>query len=121
MSDRNRILLVEDDHDFAESLNLLLQIKGFETIVTNSGEEALDVYSEQEFDCILMDIKLPGITGVETLSRILEQAPGAKILLMTGCERGSPEVLSASLAGAAGVLYKPFRINDLLSIINKQL
>ena len=119
MIKKNAILLVEDDRDFAESLKLLLQIKGFEPTVVVSGEEALDAYSENEFSYIVMDIKLPGISGVETLSQILEQAPKAKILLMTGCERGSSEVLAANMAGAIGVLYKPFRINELLSMLNK--
>ena len=121
MLNNNSILLVEDDRDFADSLKLLLQIKGFEPTVVGSGEEALDEYFAKDYSCVLMDIKLPGISGVDTLNRILEQRPKAKILLMTGCERGSNEVLSASTAGAIGLLYKPFRINDLLTMINNSL
>ena len=119
MMSEDKILLVEDDRDFAESLKLLLQMKGYDPTVVASGEEALDVYFDGGFSFVLMDIKLPGLSGVETLNVILERAPQCRILLMTGCEKGSPEVVSASMAGAVGVLYKPFRINDLLSAINK--
>ncbi len=117
-SDRKHILLVEDDRDFSESLKLLLQVKGFEITLAMSGEEALDLFSPDKYCCVLMDIKLPGISGVETLEKILAQSPPARILLMTGCERGSAEVATANMAGAVAVLYKPFRINELLSYIN---
>ena len=116
--DSKHILLVEDDRDFSESLKLLLQIKGFEISLASSGEEALDLFAGSDYCCVLMDIKLPGISGVETLEKILEQAPQTRILLMTGCERGSEEVASANMAGASAVLYKPFRINELLDYIN---
>lgn len=119
MDSTQTILLVEDDRDFAESLKLLLQMKGHEVTTVASGEEALDVYSETDFSFVLMDIKLPGLSGVETLDNILESSPQAQVLLMTGCERGSAEVITATMAGAIGVLYKPFRINELLSMINK--
>lgn len=120
MKTEKKILLVEDDRDFAESLKLLLQMKGFSVVAVASGEEAIDLHPSGHFSFVLMDIKLPGISGVDALNAILEQAPSAKVLLMTGCERGSDEVMSANRAGAISVLYKPFRINDLLKIIDNQ-
>lgn len=116
-----QLLIVEDDRDFSESLRLLLQIKGFSVKLAASGEEALDLIHDDDFFCVLMDIKLPGISGIETLEKIVAEQPGARVLLMTGCERGSPEAASAHKVGAHHVLYKPFRINDLLYIINKLL
>ncbi len=116
--ERRHILLVEDDRDFSESLKLLLQIKGYITTLAASGEEALDLFTPGKFCCVVMDIKLPGISGVETLEKILKQTPQTKILLMTGCERGSEEGASANMSGAVAVLYKPFRINELLSYID---
>ena len=117
MAELEKILLVEDDHDFSESLRLLLQIKGFEAVLARSGEEALDLFDADPFGFVLMDIKLPGMSGVETLEELLVRAPRTRILLMTGCERGSGEVASASMTGAIGILYKPFRINELLGYI----
>jgi len=113
----NEILLVEDDRDFSESLKLLLEMKNFSVVVVGSGEEAVDVYSSRSFSCVLMDIKLPGISGLEALEQIQEINSDARILLMTGCERGSDEVASAQMAKTIGVLYKPFRIKELLTII----
>jgi DNA-binding response OmpR family regulator len=113
-----KLLLVEDDRDFSESLRLLLQMKGFDVTLAYSGEEAIDIYRAGEFCYILMDIKLPGMSGIETLNHLMEHYAEAKILLMTGCERGSDEVASANMTKAIGVLYKPFRINDLLNFID---
>ena len=96
-----------------------LQISNEETQELALNNLTADVYFEGDFSFVLMDIKLPGLSGVETLNIILEQSPKTRILLMTGCERGSAEVASANMAGAIGVLYKPFRINDLLTLINK--
>ncbi len=118
MDDRRHLLLVEDDRDFSESLRLLLEIKGFAVTRAVSGEEALDLFEENRFCCVLMDIKLPGMSGVETLAAIMSRAPDTRALLMTGCERGSDEVISASRSGAISVLYKPFRINELLNYID---
>ncbi len=113
-----KLLLVEDDRDFSESLRLLLQMKGFAVSLAYSGEEAIDLHRDGAFDYILMDIKLPGMSGIETLDQIVDHYAEAKVLLMTGCERGSEEVASANMTRAIGVLYKPFRINDLLNFIN---
>ena len=118
MAEEKKILMVEDDRDFTESLRLLLEIKKFTVVTARSGEEALDLFTENDYCCVLMDIKLPGLSGVETLDALLRRSPGTKVVMMTGCERGSEEVVSATSIGAAGVLYKPFRIADLLNLID---
>lgn len=117
--DNRKLLLVEDDRDFSESLRLLLQMKGFDVTLAYSGEEAIELYRDDTFYYILMDIRLPGMSGIETLNQIMASSAEAKILLMTGCERGSSEVASANMTKAIGVLYKPFRVNDLLNFINE--
>lgn len=116
---KRKLLLVEDDRDFSESLRLLLQIKGYSVDHAISGEQALDIIPNDDYYCVLMDIKLPGISGIETLEKILSDRPNTRVLLMTGCERGSPEVASAHKVGAEHVLYKPFRINELLTSLDE--
>jgi len=120
MTKDRKLLLVEDDRDFSESLRLLLQIKGYDVTLAYSGEEALDLYGKDDYCCILMDLKLPGLSGIDTVERIHRESPGTRVLLMTGCERGSSEVAAANQVGAIDVLYKPFRINELLSCLNGQ-
>lgn len=119
MTDENKILVVEDDRDFCESLKLLLEIKDLSVVSANSGEEALDLFDQNNYCCVLMDIKLPGMTGIETLDEIMRRSPRTRVIMMTGCERGSEEVLSATRAGAFNILYKPFRIGDLLELVEK--
>lgn len=121
MADENKILMVEDDRDFSESLKLLLEIKDLSVETANSGEEALDLFEGNDYCCVLMDIKLPGMTGIETLDKMLRLSPGTKVIMMTGCERGSEEVVSATKTGAVNVLYKPFRIGDLLKLVEESI
>lgn len=118
---QHKVLIVEDDRDFAESLNMVISIREHEVQVVHSGEEALDSFDPAEHSVLLMDIRLPGINGVETLLQIRDRHPDFPIILMTGCERGSEEAVLAETAGATDLLFKPFKIKHMLDQIDKIL
>ncbi len=115
------ILIVEDDHDFAESLNMVFSIREHAVEIVHSGEEALDTFNPALHSVILMDIRLPGINGVETLLQLRDRSPDLPILLMTGCERGSEEAIFAKTAGATDLLFKPFKIKQMLDQVDNIL
>ena len=113
-----RVLVVEDDRDFAESLVIALGTRRCEVEVAPTGEDALRLFSKSHYDITFMDIKLPGKNGVQCLNEIMELAPGAQVVMMTGYSE--PSLLDqARRAGAMDILRKPFRMRELLSYIDR--
>lgn len=118
MNGKPRIFVVDDDHDHAESIADVLDGRGYEVEVAFTGEDAVARFREVDFDVVLMDIKLPGINGVETFFEFRKIRPSAHVFMMTGY---SVEQLIAQAVdnGALGVLKKPFGMPDLLSTLEK--
>ena len=111
-----RILVVEDDQDFAEGLADVLELEGHQVSVASSGEEAIDLFAERSFQVTLLDMQLPGINGVECLRRLKEMNGEVVVLLITGYS--APALLDEGLrAGAREVLQKPFDSGVLLELI----
>ncbi len=110
-----RILVVDDDQDFAESLAELLQAWGHQVQVAFSGEEAVQKFAEQEFDLTFMDVKMPGMNGVEAFLEIRKLKADAQVIMMTAF-RVEDLLQKAVDKGAVGVLHKPLDPN-LLSIL----
>lgn len=113
-----RILIVDDDQDHAESIADILVTNGYAVEVAATGESALSRFTEVEFDVTLMDVRLPGMNGVETFFRFRKVRPGARVIIMTGY---SVEQLVAQAVngGVASVLYKPFQVGNLLDALVK--
>ena len=115
-----RVLIVDDDRDHAESLADVLDMRGYETALAFSGEQALQVFREADFDFVLLDVKLPGINGVDTFLEMREIRHNAKVMMMTGF---SVEQLVAQAieGGALGVIHKPFAAMKLLETLTRQV
>ena len=111
-----RVLVVDDDCDHAESLADVIEMRGHTARIANSGEEALDLFRDDDFDFVLLDVKLPGINGVETFLEIRKIRPSARVMMMTGY---SVEQLVAQAieGGALGVLHKPFAAMQVLDLL----
>ncbi len=118
MADATRVLIVEDDRDFAESLVIVLGTRRCQTDVAGTGEEAVRLFQDNRYDITFMDIKLPGMNGVQSLMAILAVDPSAKIVMMTGYSEAA--VLDSALqAGAMDILRKPFRMRELLGYLDR--
>jgi len=113
-----RVFIVDDDQDHAESVADVLELSGFSTEVSFSGEHAVERFREEDFDVVLMDVKLPGMNGVETFFEFRKIRPDARVFMMTGF---SVEQLVAQAVenGALGVLHKPFAIDQLLEMLER--
>jgi DNA-binding response OmpR family regulator len=113
-----RIFIVDDDQDHAESVADLLEIRGYAVEIAFSGEEGVARFHEQDFDVVLMDVRLPGMNGVETFFEFRKIRPHARVLMMTGF---SVEELVAQAVdnGALGILHKPFAIEELLATLER--
>jgi two-component system response regulator HydG len=113
-----RILIVDDDRDHAESIADLLELRGYQTELALSGEAAAARFREVDFDLVFMDVKLPGMNGVETFFEFRRIRPAAKVMMMTGYSVAEL-VAQAVENGALGVLHKPFAIEDLLAALEQ--
>ncbi|MGE5269987.1 MAG: response regulator [Thiohalocapsa sp.] len=112
------VLIVDDDCDHAESLADVIELRGHSAQIANSGEEAIEQFREGDFDFVLLDVKLPGINGVDTFLELKKIRPTAQVMMMTGF---SVEQLVAQAieGGALGVLYKPFGAAQVLELLSK--
>lgn len=113
-----RVLIVDDDQDHAESVADILEMRGYGVELAASGEEGIVRFRDSDFHIVLMDVKLPGMNGVETFAEFRRIRPGARVLMMTGF---SVEALLAEAVGngALGVLRKPFAIGELLDTLER--
>jgi CheY-like chemotaxis protein len=95
---------------------MALQRRGFEILEAKNGAEAVELCRVYSFDCILMDIEMPVMNGIEATRRMLQINPKAVIIGVTAHEARKDALL---LAGAKEVLIKPFSIKDLISTVEK--
>ena len=116
---RYKILIVDDDKLLQASLDDILS-EGYDTLIAGSGEEALRLLKNRPVDLVLLDIRLPGINGIETLRRIKEVGGEAVVIMMTAYE-DVKSVLSSMKMGAFDYLVKPLDIEELEVIIEKGL
>jgi two-component system alkaline phosphatase synthesis response regulator PhoP len=100
------ILVVDDEGAIRYSISKTLQRVGYQVHTAASGEEALEMMQFQDYDVVLTDIRMPGLTGVELLAQIKKQAPDAVVILLTGYASLETAVESLRL-GAHDYLVKP--------------
>ena len=113
----HEILIVEDDKDFADSVTEVLELDEHRVTVLASGEDAVANYDEKAFDLVLLDIKLPGMSGLECLRAIRTINPIAKVMIITGAYTDQNRQ-EAKDGGALHVLQKPFDPLRLLELVN---
>lgn len=110
------ILLVDDEPGMLETLTDLLEEFDYNVDSANNGEEALERIREKPYDIVFMDVKMPGINGVETFKEIKKIRPGTVVMMMTAYS--VEELLKEAInEGAYGVMYKPVEIPKALEVI----
>jgi len=114
------IFIVEDDHDIAEVLIFNLEHKGYTVIWEEDGEKAYQNIIKKVPDLLILDIALPGISGIE-VCRYLKNNPGTnKIPVMILTAKIKKEDYDAAIeAGADDFITKPFALKDILNRVNK--
>ena len=114
------ILVVDDESTTQDTLGLFLETEGYRVATARSGEEALTRIEEQEFDVIVADVVMPGVSGFEVLERSRVLNPGAAVILMTG--HATVEMaIEALRKGACDYLQKPFVLHDLARCVQRLL
>jgi CheY-like chemotaxis protein len=113
-----RVLLVDDEADFVETLAERLEIRGFVPVVALDGPAALQRIEESVPDVMVLDLKMPGMSGLEVLRESLRKAPGLPVVMLTG--HGSEQERDEALAsGASTYLQKPVEIDALATLLKE--
>ena len=106
------ILVVDDEKDFVEMLSLRLQEVGEKVSTAYSGKECLETLEKTNIDVVILDIKMPGMDGMETLREIKKRFPIIEVIMLTG--HGSTETAVEGMKlGAFDYLMKPADFDDL--------
>jgi two-component system, OmpR family, response regulator CpxR len=108
----SKVLLVDDEREFVETLSERLQMRDFASAVVYGGEEALSIVEEDEPEVMVLDLKMPGIDGLEVLRQVKEKHPNVEVIVLTG--HGSKDVAQLCIElGACAYLEKPVDIEKL--------
>jgi two-component system, OmpR family, response regulator ArlR len=114
-----RILIVEDEKNIARFMQLELQHEGFAVHVCNTGRQGLELALQEAFDCVLLDVMLPELNGIEVCRRLRLQS-NVPIILITARDAVMDRVAGLD-AGADDYIVKPFAIEELLARIRSVL
>jgi len=107
-----KILIVDDEKDFVEMFSLRLNRQGEKVSAAYSGQEALDLLEKTKIDVVILDIRMPGMDGIETLKKIKARHPLIEVILLTG--HGSTETAVEGMkSGAFDYLMKPADFEDI--------
>jgi len=108
----SKVLLVDDERDFVQTLSERLEMRDLPSAVVYGGEEALSVVDEDEPEVMVLDLKMPGIDGIEVLRRVKSEHPDVEVIVLTG--HGSKEVEKLCMElGACAYLEKPVDVDTL--------
>ncbi len=114
----SKVLLVDDEHEFVHALSERLQSRSISSAIAYDGEQALAMVASDEPEVIVLDLKMPGIDGLEVLRRVKQTHPATEVIILTGHGSDAEEVLSAEL-GAFAYLRKPVDIDELTATMKE--
>jgi DNA-binding NtrC family response regulator len=113
-----RVLLVDDEVDFVEMLSLRLNEVGEKVTPAYSGRESLEILEQKNIDVVILDIRMPGMDGIETLREIKKRFPLVEVMMLTG--HGTTETAVEGMKlGAFDYLMKPADFDELLLKLEK--
>ena len=111
------VLLVDDEKNFVEFLAERLQLRDFNVLTAFTGDEAIKLVEENEFDVIVLDVQMPGKNGVETLKEIKKIEQLSQVIMLTG-HATVKTAIQGMKNGAYDYLMKPTDTDELVEMIN---
>jgi DNA-binding NtrC family response regulator len=115
-----RILIVDDEEVLRDVLEVVLRREGFDVVLASSGEEALNLLDGEEVDLVILDIMLPGISGIDTLRSIRISSPNLPVIVITAFS-SIDGAIEAMKFGAFHYIPKPFKNEEVVLTVNKAL
>ncbi|MDD2751575.1 MAG: response regulator [Candidatus Omnitrophica bacterium] len=117
-----KLLIVDDETDVREFAANFFRKRKMECFTASSGEEAIELTDKEKPDLVLLDIKMDGIDGIETLKRIREKNSTLKVIMVTGRKPDDQEAFNKCKDyGATDYIHKPLELDELEKIVMAQL
>jgi two-component system response regulator FixJ len=120
MTTKGHVYVIDDDEAMRDSLNFLLDSSGFRVTLFDNAQSFLDTLPGLSFGCVVSDIRMPGLDGIELLKRMKAQSSPFPILIMTG-HGDVPLAVEAMKFGAVDFLEKPFEDDRLTTMIESAI
>jgi len=115
---KTRILIVDDEEEFVKALSERLTIRDYDVTTSLSGEDAVEKVKHYLFDVVILDVAMPGMSGIETLREIKKIKPLTEVIMLTGHATVETAIEGLKL-GALDFLLKPCETDDLVVKIDK--
>ncbi len=112
MKNRQKLLFVDDDETFSKVMKKELTRMGHSVVCVNSGETAIDKLKKYNFDVIILDIKMPGIGGLDTLKRVKKIDPEIEVIMLSG-QATIASAVEPRKPGAYDYITKACKLNEL--------
>jgi len=116
MSPGPKILVVDDEERFRTIMAKLLAVRGLEVFTIGEGEEALKALREKSYDVIILDVRMPGMTGIQVMTELRKLDPFIEVIIMTGYASVDTAKKIMEL-GAYDYMLKPYNIEELMEKI----
>ena len=117
---RAKALVVDDEESIRSVLHQALTDAGLDVLTAESGLQALDVLSRSEIEVMLLDIRMPGMSGLEVLSKVQAQSPDTCVILVTAISEVGTAV-AAMKQGAYDYVDKPFDLDDVIKAVQRAI
>jgi diguanylate cyclase (GGDEF)-like protein len=111
------ILVIDDEEETRKNLSGLLQGQGYEVMTASNGTECLQILSAQRFDLVILNLVMPGMSGIEVLKEIKEKYKDTEVIIITGCA-DKEEAISALRLNVYDFIEKPFESSEILNTIS---
>lgn len=115
-----QLLIVDDQHGIRLLLGEVFKREGYQTFLASNGLEALGIAEREKIDCVLLDMKIPGMDGLEILKHVKAKWPDLPVMMMTAY--GELDLIQEALSlGAAKYFTKPFNIYEIRDAVNEAI
>jgi FixJ family two-component response regulator len=112
------IFIIEDDDAIRDSLRLLLECVGLEAREFSSAETFLDGWKFADEDCLVLDVHMPGMSGLDLLDELRQRGDKVPVIVVTGLPSAA-NIARARAAGALAILEKPFKPGEILGLVRQ--
>jgi DNA-binding NtrC family response regulator len=115
---KTRVLIVDDEKEFLEVISERLSLRGLDVTTASSGEQALGLVGSYNFDVIVLDVLMDGMSGIDTLREVRKLKPSIEVILLTGNATVQTAIDGLKL-GAADYVFKPADVDALVAKIGE--
>lgn len=115
-----KVLVIDDEEDMCSMLSRILEEEAFQVFTATSGEDGIKIFQEETPHLLLLDIRMQGLSGVETLRRIRNFNKESSVIIITG-QATRVELEEATKLGVTDIIYKPFTLQQVIEAVSQAL